>query len=481
MSDTNKPSNRSYHLSRSRKVVFLVRSLSNQELFRYISSSIDGLGIATELNNLDRFVNRPTTPFESVPFSFSSLRPVLEQDNTYAVTDILWCMYEACCFWCATGNPIPYDDILTTFGRDNVAVLFPYQTRFSARMPTYLHEAVSQLCLDGLVKSFSAFEDSAADKFEEMVVVLKSRGVEFDHYTNLSTWAKEFLENFEAFKGASGAGYLRLYVPNEKYQAEQIETFVRLFENYLNKIERCPVRVDTSASAGGKLFIFKMQNDGESTVPPDLGMSMKRFDAFMALCNNNPLEAQQLIGNTGIPPSQSAQLITKFGKQYNRLLLDSRQEFEARHQMLRHALQSEAMELEMGGSVSGCETVESRTVGGILLPVLGARSVVINVNGSEQVQSIIGAVKDRILGSGAYTPEEQEAIQIIHEHAKDENELISLKSDIDQLKDESVDQEIRKGAWQRLQAFGSRNSKAAFEVMFKVAFDYFASKAEGKS
>jgi hypothetical protein len=265
--------------------------------------------------------------------------------------------------------------------------------------------------------------------------------------------------------------YLRLYVPDEKYQTDQIGSFVRLFENYLNRVESIPMRVDSVRSGKGTFFIFKLPTESDPNSAPDLQATINNFEHFMEMCSHDPLQAQTLLTSKGVPVAQAGVLITKYSKQYQRMINDCRQEAEQKQLLLRQTMDNEILELRMGGQISSYEIFPAKTLGSAIFGA-GSGPVMVNVIGSEQCQVIANAIAQKIYGSGiVYTEGEEQLRKVIEEKTTSDREAISLKSDLDQVKDETADPQVRKSAKEQLVGFFQRNGKEMGDMAFRAILD----------
>lgn len=272
--------------------------------------------------------------------------------------------------------------------------------------------------------------------------------------------------------GSSADVYVRIYVSDERYQAEQIKAFIRLFESYLNRIEQWPVRVDALRSGKGTSFVFKVPKGSDSTRTPVLRTTITTFEAFMELCRNNAVEAERLMNKIGTPTDQSADWVMKYTKDYVRLKLEWRQEFERRRQQFYHALETIEQELQLSGNFAEAEVVLEGSLTTGTLFGSGRDSVTVNINTTEQNQAKIEALKEQFFGSGiVYTPEEQEVIRLIRENVTNEEEVITLVAELDQGKDETAEPEVRRSAWQRLKAGIQRNAPTIADAAFRATVD----------
>jgi len=115
-------------------------------------------------------------------------------------------------------------------------------------------------------------------------------------------------------------------VPNGRYQAEQLESFLRLFENYLQQVEKVDLFIDLNKTRHGQIYVFKSKSNISSI--DDMQIAISRFESFMNLCQNDSKRAEAILISNGLSSKDASHLISKYTKQYQRLELDIRHEFE---------------------------------------------------------------------------------------------------------------------------------------------------------
>ncbi len=104
--------------------------------------------------------------------------------------------------------------------------------------------------------------------------------------------------------------FLRLYIPRGRYQAEQLEGFLRLFEKYLQQVEGKMFSIDTLKTNHGLTYIFKNRDKGETI--EEMDTAIQRFDHFMVLCKNDPERAEELLTKLGLNSVDALSIVSRF-------------------------------------------------------------------------------------------------------------------------------------------------------------------------
>ncbi len=136
--------------------------------------------------------------------------------------------------------------------------------------------------------------------------------------------------------------FLRLFIDSRRYQAEQVRGLFTVLERYFNEIERLNFTIDLVKSDKGVTYVFKLRESGDQ--PTDLTGMFDRFEYFMKICEDDTRRAEATLASQGFSSEQSSELVSRFAKDYKRLLLDSRHEFERKVLSLKHQMESEINE-----------------------------------------------------------------------------------------------------------------------------------------
>jgi hypothetical protein len=280
---------------------------------------------------------------------------------------------------------------------------------------------------------------------------------------------EEFLEELE------GGVFLRLYVPTNRWQADQLASFLRTFERYLRQIEKKSFLVDKRKTDNGAIYLFR----AEKVIANMQGLeqAIDRFDQFMRLCRDNPNEATSVIQSVNIDAVEAGYLISRYAKDYQRLLLDIRHEFEYKSLLLRQRFEAELIENTNNTSL---KNIESGPASVALYLTGNTGPVSINVNnivgkGDVSIQNEVSRI---INGDEAYNEQDQKLLQLFERYAN-RLESVQLRSDLDQLKDTSMPDKTQKNARQRLVSFlfriGTKVGEHATDIGIKTLLAYLES------
>ena len=170
--------------------------------------------------------------------------------------------------------------------------------------------------LEQLQKMFMEKQIQQTQRANELLKMLQESGVEIVPYKeikDISLKVHHFLDEID--KGI----FLHLYVPNGRYQEDQLASFLRLLESYLQRVEKLQFSIETKRTSHGQVYEFKSKNISMNLT--DMEVALSRFESFMSLCQNDQKKAEALLLRTGMNPSEASRLITKYVKDYQRLHL----------------------------------------------------------------------------------------------------------------------------------------------------------------
>lgn len=246
------------------------------------------------------------------------------------------------------------------------------------------------------------------------------------------------LRMYEALDDAQAGVFLRLYIPHGRYQSEQFEDFVTLFSRFLREAEGRDFSVDVERTASGTAYVFKGR--GEASTLEDLRSATSRFDAFLAMANSAPRQAEAQLVAAGIARTEAAFVVSKYARASNRLILESKHEFERRHLVLVQAMESELLEVNQTlllPQLDSGRPSQLLSIVGNSAPVSVAigRGTSVTVSTIESAEVIVG-------GTISYNPEDRLILERL-DTLKDELRAAQLRSDLDRLKDPATSGEVR--------------------------------------
>ena len=207
-------------------------------------------------------------------------------------------------------------------------------------------------------------------------------------------------------------------------------------------MEKVQIFIEIRKTLHGQIYEFKSKIITMNLT--DVEIVFSRFEQFMSLCQNDQKKAEALLFRVGINASEASRLMTKYVKEYQRLLLDIEHERERKMLDLRQRLESEALELPNGISLSVTQSVQPSEL--LSLPndldpiniAISNSSVIINPG----IQSY---VEQAIFGDIHYNTEDKQLLHLFEIHTE-RLESVLLRSDLEQLKDTSSSEVERKTA-----------------------------------
>lgn len=269
---------------------------------------------------------------------------------------------------------------------------------------------------------------------------------------------QEFLSDIE------GGVFLRLFVPSDRLQAEQLKSLLSVLERYLRQVEGKNFAIDSRKSEKGVVYIFRSESGGENL--QTLDEAFVRFDEFMKMCGDDASQAEAILKAKGLPAKDVAFTVEKFAREYRRLILDTKHEFERKTLVLRQRLEVEVTE----GGASPTLAWSNESLPSLLTSAATGANIEINIGSV----SVINAAKihteiDQLInGSVVYNSNDKLLLELFSRYA-DRLEALQCRSDLDQLKDQSTPEPTRQTAKQRLIGFLRKAAYKGGEIAEKVA------------
>jgi len=257
--------------------------------------------------------------------------------------------------------------------------------------------------------------------------------------------------------------FLRLFVPDDRLQADQLRGFLTVLERYLRQIEHEDFSIESRKSEKGTIYVFKWNAVSGSL--ERLSQAFARFDDFMKLCGDNASQAESVLKGKGFSDRDAALYVDRYSKDYRRIVLDTRHEFERKMLFLKQKFESEGVD-----AGAPALTSPSEKLSGLVSVAAGGSGVVVNIGGIsiQQAKSIQAEVNQLVNGSIEYNQNDQALMQLFSQYA-DSLEAVQSRSDLDQLKDQSAPEPARQNAKQRLCGFLRKAAQRAGEAAEKIA------------
>lgn len=308
--------------------------------------------------------------------------------------------------------------------------------------------------LAGLYAQDPYTDESKISKAKQLIRDLFSSGATIIPYKkriNLTTAIQDYLDNLE------NGILLRLYVPNKQYQEEQLASFLRLLENYLQTVEKISFSIDVRKTEHGHIYEFKSKKDIQTA--DDLNKALARFEEFMELCQNDIKKARQMLENTLLTQSDVEHLLSRYIREYRRLKMDIRHEYEQKILALKQRLESDILE---GECINNYELALPGNPAALL-------SIPNNLGG---VNVSIGQI---FYGDIHYNQEDRLLIEFFEKYAE-KLDKVGLKSSLSELNDESAQKEKRQTAKQKIAGFLYKILPIIGESTVKVLIEYLEKK-----
>jgi hypothetical protein len=258
--------------------------------------------------------------------------------------------------------------------------------------------------------------------------------------------------------------YLRLFIPDDRLQAEQLRSLLEVLERYLRQVECQAFSVDSQKSEKGTIYLFR--SDSKVNSADTLKEAFERFNSFMEMCGDDPNRAESLLVTRGIPESDVPFIVQRYSRDYRRLIIDTRHEFERKTLALRQNLESELIDLRDGPAI----TWSSETLPSLLGVAATGSNIAINVGSVSVVNStrVRNEIDQIVNGSVSYNENDKRLLELVSQFA-DQLGALQCRSDLDQLKDSSTSEVTRQNAKQRLIAFLSKVGHKTGEIAQNVA------------
>jgi hypothetical protein len=458
-----------------------------------IETSIKGLGFQHIKRKLFRVM--PQTWLKRI----AEIKKLRSSDELAAV--IVYLPTPVFLYGCKSGFAEAWKALLSELG-DCPAILFAYEDNLQGEFRYFdtnsgqfltadaLEEKIEELCKDedydeyedeygyGRVKRLRLTAEQIRDseqspkEIRNFLRVLYGTEIQvcpFKTRADVTLRIDEFLEELE------GGIFLRLYVPTNRWQAEQLASFLRTFERYLRQIERKSFVVDTRQTDNGIIYLFRAEKAIADM--QELEEAVNRFDQFMRLCRDNPDEATSLFKSVGIDDMDAGYLISRYTKDYQRLLLDTRHEFEYKSLLLRQRFETGLIEND---NTTSLQNIESGSASVALCLTGNTGPISINVSNivSKGDVSTQNEVSRIINGDITYNEQDQRLLQLFGSYAS-RLESVQLRSDLDQLKDTSSPDKSKKTSRQRIVSFlyrvGTKLGEHATDLGIKALAAYLES------
>ena len=272
----------------------------------------------------------------------------------------------------------------------------------------------------------------------------------------------------------------RIYVPSGRLYANEADTMLGLFRDWLSQTGRNAIRQDGYRTAAGQVYEFFASQAQEAG---DLTRQFQDFSDFLEACVDRPELASTQLQAAGLENRAAAQLVSRYGKATRRLHLDLRHTREERLLSLKHEWESELLDgvdTESGGVLLLLERLLPQLAGGvsgILAPTAGAAAAVPNIGAEFNVtvnQQLIGQVAGNVIqnlqGTVNLGPEAKDLLALIGQFGG--AKTADLESAVHELEDPDARSHDRLAARQKLRRFLSSLGTQAVGMTMSTLHKY---------
>jgi hypothetical protein len=241
-----------------------------------------------------------------------------------------------------------------------------------------------------------------------------------------------------------GGILLRLYVPVKRYQSEQFNSFLHLLENYLRTVEKVSFTIDQRKTDHGLVYVFSSKSD--ITSADELNAAIARFQEFMDLCEQDTAKAKKILAAASISSAEAESILARYGRDYRRLKLDTKHEYEQKTLLLRQQLEADVLDANSADALNGALALPTST-----LPSLVGNSGPISINVTNNAV-LTNNVVHLLNGDITFNEQDNRIISLIDQHSNG-LDAATLKSALSELKDASSAPEAKKLAGQKVKGF----------------------------
>jgi hypothetical protein len=320
---------------------------------------------------------------------------------------------------------------------------------------------------------FGRVPDDVRRQVNEMLIEREINVVPYRTNAERSILATAFLDDHERHL------LFRVYVPSGRLYANEADTLLGLFREWLGQTGRNAIRQDGYRTAAGQVYEFFGK---EAQAAGDLTRQFQDFSDFLDACVDRPETAAAQLEAAGIETRVANRLVVRYGKATRRLHLDLRQTREERLLGLRHELESELLDqadVRSSDVLALLERWIPPVTGGalgILVPEVSAGAAAANAGAGVQVtitQQLIGQVAGNVIqnvqGTVNLGPEAKDLLAIIGQFGGAKR--VELESAVYELEDPDARTQDRLAARQKLRRFlsslGTRVADMALSTLHK--------------
>lgn len=273
---------------------------------------------------------------------------------------------------------------------------------------------------------------------------------------------------------------LSIYVPRGRIYADEADTLLTLFRDWLGGVKNVRVHQMSYSTARGR--VYELRADDES-VATNLPAALADFTSFLDLAAADPDAARAALVAVGVGINEAHEMANRYGRQARRLALDIKQEHRKRVMSIAQSLESDLFEVlepddpqwpaihrMIEALLPGPPQVSAILTASTQPGVTDATSALVTINyaiNQQIVEKVEGAVIQGTQGAVHLGPQAHDLLSLIGAQAGDHAAV--LESAVHALEDAGARPGDRLAAKQRLQAFlgrlGGRVGDAAVDVL----------------
>lgn len=258
----------------------------------------------------------------------------------------------------------------------------------------------------------------------------------------------------------------QIYIPNKRIWSNEFDKFIILFRDFASNVTSEEVKVIQGRTDRG--INFSIYSKSKKISSENIEELFNEFAKFLDTCVQNPVSAIKIIEETtNVPKESIPSLIQKYSKEGKRLMVDLKQERERKLLIIKHQLQTDISEIEIGVDLSELlnQTLpQLNSPSDLLSNGSRTKNQTVIINNQQYINKVEGIVSREIYGNIDFTYADKKLNEVIEEYAEDKAELTLLKSAHNEMKDKGLPQSKKTVAWQKLQKFLSKVSEKVGDV-----------------
>ncbi|MGB3592956.1 MAG: hypothetical protein WA994_02180 [Ornithinimicrobium sp.] len=314
---------------------------------------------------------------------------------------------------------------------------------------------------------FGALSDDIRQRVNAMMRERSLNVVPYRTNVERSVIASAFVEDHERHL------LFRLYVPNGRLYAQEAESLLGMFREWLSQTGRQGIRQEGYKTDAGQVYeLFGGEEDADGD---GLRRYFADFSDFLGDCVSQPEVAITEMTAAGLAETAAGTIVSRFAIQARRLTLDLRQRREERVLSLKHQLENVMLEADGAEDDAVMELLDvllPAPIPGAVVPLPAASPVspvsVTNIQ-PQFIHQISGTVIQSVGGTIHLGPEAHQLLELIARHGGSERPL--LETAVHELEDEGAragDRIVAKGRLKRFLAdLGNRGLSASLNILQK--------------